>query len=249
MSDVNRFNGITIKVESTNETYHSYDDWGLYVSNTDCIGEPIQYTNYVEVPGRTGKIDLSEALAGRPVFISRDIKISLAGSRYRTNWDSVISGFRNRIMGRVCQITFDNDPLYYWRGRVDVINFSSVLNLGKFDIHLPEAEPYKYSTSSSAEPWLWDPFNFETDMITYLPSQQITGSGTITIPAGHMLTCPQFVVADIVGSISVEFNSVTYSLSQGTNVIPSIMVGGDDDVDLDFTGTAKVQVVYRSGSL
>lgn len=249
MSDVNRFNGITIKVESTNETYHSYDDWGLYVSNTDCIGEPIQYTNYVEVPGRTGKIDLSEALAGRPVFISRDIKISLAGSRYRTNWDSVISGFRNRIMGRVCQITFDNDPLYYWRGRVDVINFSSVMNLGKFDIHLPEAEPYKYSTSSSAEPWLWDPFNFETDMITYLPSQQITGSGTITIPAGHMLTCPQFVVADIVGSISVEFNSVTYSLSQGTNVIPSIMVGGDDDVDLDFTGTAKVQVVYRSGSL
>ena len=250
MSRVDLFNGVSIYVEATGKTYHTYDNWGLFVSNTDYIKDPKQYTNYITVPGRTGKIDVSDVLTGRPIFTHREIKISLAGTRDKTVWDDVISSFRNRIMGQICRVTFDNDPNYYWRGRIGVIDFSSVLNLGKFNLHLPEAEPYKYSKLSSSEPWLWDPFNFETDVITYLPSQQITGSGTITIPSGHMLTCPTILVADIVGgTFTVEVDGVTYSLTQGTNVIPSIMVSGDSEVDLDFTGTAKVQVIYRSGSL
>ena len=250
MSRVNLFNGVSIYVEATGKTYHTYDTWGLYVNNTDYIKDPKQYTNYITVPGRTGKIDASDVLTGRPIFTHREIKISLAGTRFRTDWDSVISGFRNDIMGQICRITFDNDSNYYWRGRIGVIDFSSVLDLGKFYLTIPEAEPYKYNKTSSAEPWLWDPFNFETDVITYLPSQQITVSGTITIPAGHMLTCPTLLVSDIVGgTFTVEVDGVTYSLIQGSNVIPSIMVGGGSEVDLDFTGTAKVQIIYRSGSL
>lgn len=250
MSRVNLFNGITISVEGTSRKYHSYDDWGLYVTNTDCIGEPKQYTKYVEIPGRTGKVDLSESLSGRPIFLSRDIKVSLAGPKAKTGWDAVISTFRNKIQGHICRIVFDNDALHYWRGRVEIVNFSSVLDLGKFDVHIPEADPYKYSTTSSTEPWLWDPFNFLTDVITYLPSQQITGSGTVKIPAGNMLTTPELVVADIVGdSFTVTYGGTTYNLVQGSNVIPPILVGGDAEVTLAFTGTAKVQVVYRSGSL
>ena len=250
MNDFDIKNGITITVEENNKTYHSYSDWHLYVANNDCIGEPKQYTNYIEVPGRDGKIDLSEALSDKPMFTSREIKIYLAGFRDTTNWESVISSFRNHIMGRVCRIVFDTDPQYYWRGRVGIIDFKPVKEFGKFLLEMPDADPYKYNITSSAEPWLWDPFNFETDMIIYTPSQQITGSGTIDIPAGQMLTCPTFIVADIQSAkFEMMYHGRLYELTQGSNTFPSIMVGGDTAEQFDFTGTAKVQVFYKGGSL
>lgn len=250
MSDVNRFNGATIIVEDTSKQYHTYDDWGLYITNTDCIGEPKQYTRYVEVPGRQGKIDLTGVLSSSPVFISREIKINLAGTRHRTNWDAVISTFRNNIMGHKCKIIFDNDLGYYWYGRVGIIDFSSVLNLGTFTLDIPEADPYKYDVNSSADPWLWDPFNFETGVITQTGAESIVGSGSITINKGHMLTCPSIVVSDLQSAtFTVTYGGKTFDLSVGSNIIPSILVGGASNVTLTFTGTATVQVVYRGGSL
>ena len=249
MSRVDLFNGVKITVESTNKSYHSYDDWGLYITNTNCIGAPEQQTRYIEIPGRNGLLDLSETISGRQIYKSRPIKINLAGRRSKVNWDSVISTFRNEINGKICRITFDNDESYYWRGRVDIKDFDSVLNLGKFVVDIPNAEPYKYSLITSAEPWLWDPFNFETGIITYIGAVTISGTRTITIPAGYMPTSPEIVVSDLSGTLRLDYGGQTYTLTTGTNKIPSILVGGDADVDLTFSGNAKVQIVYRSGSL
>ena len=121
--------------------------------------------------------------------------------------------------------------------------------LGTFTLSVPNAEPYKYSLTTSAEPWLWDPFNFETGIITYIGAVTISGTETITIPAGYMPTSPEIVVSDLSGTLRLDYGGQTYTLTTGTNKIPSILVGGDSDVDLTFNGNAKVQIVYRSGSL
>lgn len=251
MSDrVNLFNGVSFAIEGTNTTFHSFDDWGLYVTNTDYIGEPKQNLNYVTVPGRDGVLDLSDVLTGRPTYSGREIKIKLAGHRNKVNWDSVISAFRNNINGRICRITFDNDEDHFWRGRVDIKDFKSVLNLGTFTVNIPNADPYKYEVHSSSEPWLWDPFNFETGVITQEAAHVVVGSETVTIPHGHMPTCPELVVSDkISGTFTVTFEGTTYQLQVGSQKIPAIMVGGDSDAVLTFTGSATVQIVYRGGSL
>ncbi len=250
MSRVDLFNGVKIVVESTGKSFHSYDDWGLYITNTDYIGEPKQYTRYIEIPGRNGLLDLSETISGRQIYTSREIKLNLAGIRDKTDWDGVISSFRNDINGKVCRLIFDNDASYYWRGRIEIKDFNSALNLGKFTINVPNADPYKYSIFSSAEPWLWDPFNFETDMITYIGAITVVGSQIVTIPHGHMATSPELVVSDMTSpTFTVTANGMTYPLTVGTNRVPSILVGGDTDVDLEFTGDGKIQIVYRSGSL
>lgn len=250
MSRVDLFNGVSFEIEATGTTYHSYDDWGLYVTNTDCIGEPKQYTRYIEVPGRNGLLDLSEVVSGRQTYTGREIKIALAGLRDKVHWDSVISTFRNDINGKVCRITFDNDPLYFWRGRIVIKDFQSVLNLGTFTVDIPNADPYKYDVNSSTDPWLWDPFNFETDVITQIGAIVVSGTASVTIPRGHMLTCPKFVVSDMLSpTFTVTYAGTAYSLSAGTNTIPAILVGGDTEATLDFTGSATVQIVYRGGSL
>lgn len=242
--------GIKIEVEDTGSVFHTLDDWGLALGNNNYISDPELETSYINVPYRTGLIDASELVSGRPIFKKRQLSFELGGLRDRLNWDGVISNMRNNIHGRVCRLTLDNDTGYYWRGRVYIEKFDRANRLGQFVLNVPMADPYKYDVNSSAEPWLWDPFNFETGIITYTGGEQITGTGTITINAGHMLTCPQIIVSDLSSStMTVTYNGVTYSLSQGTNIIPSILVGGESAVTLTFTGTATVQVVYRGGSL
>lgn len=241
--------GVTITVEKTGISYHTYDDWGLYVTNANPIGDPVQYTNYVEIMGRNGKLDLSEALSGRPIFTHRPIKINLMGTRTITDWDAVISAFRNMIMGRVCKIVFDNDQSYYWRGRVGIIDFSSVWEWGKFSIDIPEAEPYKYDVFASTDPWEWNPFNFETGIITQIGAVDVDGTETVVLPRGYMPTSPTFIVSQQTGALTVAFNGRSYALTLGSNYIPSIVVNGDEDATLVFNGDAKVQIQYRGGSL
>jgi hypothetical protein len=87
-------------------------------------------------------------------------------------------------------------------------------------------------------------------MITYIGAITVSGSETVTIPHGHMATCPRFVVSERTSStFTVECDGITYPLADGSNIVPSIMVDGDDDVELTFTGAGNVEIVYRSGSL
>lgn len=242
--------GISIYVEDTNKTYHTLDDWGFALGNNNYISDPEMETNYIDVPYRNGLIDASTALTGRPVYKKRKLSFNLGGERPRLSWDSVISRLRNNIHGRTCQLTLDNDPNYYWRGRVYLQDFDRFRGLGTFTLNVPNAEPYKYNKYSSTDPWLWDPFNFETDTITQQGAWTISGTGSHSIPAGHMPTCPTFIVSDLVGqSITMENNGNTYTLTTGSNKFPEVMVNGDTIETFDFTGTAKVQIVYRGGSL
>lgn len=242
--------GISIYVEDTGKTYHTLDTWNLALGNNNYIGDPEMETTYIKVPGRNGLIDATEAVSGRRVFRKRQLAFELGGKHDRLDWDGVISAFRNNIEGRVCRLTLDNDRSHYWRGRVYIQDFDRFRDLGTFTLAVPMADPYKYSNTSSAEPWLWDPFNFETDIITYIGAITVTGSETITIPHGHMATSPELVLSDLTSAeFTVTANGVTYPLIVGTNRIPSILVGGDNDVELEFTGDAKIQIVYRSGSL
>lgn len=242
--------GISIYVEDSGKTYHTLDDWGFALGNNNYIGDPEMETTYIQVPGRSGLIDATEVISGRRIYKKRQLEFELGGIRDRLDWDSVISAFRNNVDGRVCRLTLDNDKSHYWRGRAYIKGFDRFRDLGTFTLAVPTADPYKYSKTSSAEPWLWDPFNFETDMVTYIGAITVVGSASITIPHGHMATSPELVVSDLLSpTFTVTVNNVTYPLTVGTNRVPSIIVGGDSDVELEFTGDAKVQIVYRSGSL
>lgn len=242
--------GLRIIVEGTEREYHTFRDWGLYIQNTDYIGEPKQITNYVNIPGRDGYIDLSKTYDGHITYSSRPISIELAGFTQKHGWNAIVSRLRNEVSGRTCRFIFDNDRAYFWRGRVAISDFSSVLSVGTLTLEMPEAEPYKYSLETSAEPWLWDPFNFETGIITYIGAIVVSGTRTVTIHHGYMPICPEFVVSNKTsGTFTVTYDGDTYELTLGKNVIPSIMVGGDEDVELEFTGSATVEIVYRSGSL
>ena len=57
---------------------HTLRDWGAIITNSDVIGMPEPNTVLLEVPGRSGRLDLSEVLTG-------DVTYNITA---RSNWSS-----------------------------------------------------------------------------------------------------------------------------------------------------------------
>lgn len=248
MTDV-RTNGVKITVVSTGEDYHSINTWGLAIGNNDCIGSPEQETNYVNIPGCSGFLDMSEVVSGRPVFTHREIKIEFGGIRERTHWDSVISDFRNQIEGRIVRITFDNDKAYYFEGRAYITDFDRTRELGTFALEIPRAQPYKYETQDVNEPWLWDSFSFTSGVISYIGELAISGTKSVRIPRGYMDTVPVFAVSGVSQGLTVSYKGRAFVLINGENRFPQVLIGGREEIILTFAGTGTVTIDYRRGSL
>lgn len=236
-----------IKLETDEATYHTLDDWGFALGNNNYISDPELETFYVNVPYRDGMVDLSTALTGRRVFKKRELSFLLGGVRPRMDWDGEISDIRNKIHGRECKITLDNDREHYWVGRVYLTNFDRMRGLGSFTLSVPQADPYKYNIEAIGEPWKWDPFNFRTGVIHDEGEIDVQGTATVTIPAGLMPVSPTFIVKDAT-ALTVTQNGRTYTLQNGSNRFPSLIVN-DVETTLTYNGTGKVILTYRGGSL
>ena len=139
---------------------HTYTDYGLYVTNTNPVEPPEVKAEYIEVPGRNGQIDLTEALTGYTVYNNRQIVLELGGRKRSQEWPGFMSNFLNDLHGKPVKVIFDNDPSYYYQGRATVeSDYEKGNEIARFTLTI-NAEPYKYSNQSTTEPWLWDPFSF-----------------------------------------------------------------------------------------
>lgn len=74
------FQGVLINDE------HTLRDWRAVITNSDIISLPEPNTTYLEIPGRNGRLDLSEVLTGDVSFSNRTIKLQLAKSTNVEDW-------------------------------------------------------------------------------------------------------------------------------------------------------------------
>ena len=137
--------GVTIELVKTNDSYHSYTDLELIITNAVSISAPEINSDYISVKGRNGMLDISEALTGRVTYKSRHISVNFAGLENDRDWDNRVSDLRNLIDGQIIRLIFDNDPNHYWYGRCQIIDFERERNLGRLTLDIPYADPYKYN--------------------------------------------------------------------------------------------------------
>lgn len=248
------FLGVKVVIDKTGESFHSIDNYGIAIANTDYIGTPEQETSYIDVPFRDGLIDASEAISGRIIYKKRPINIVFKGIKEINQWDSIISDIRNRIDGKICKLIFDNDMGYYWIGRVSITDFSRHLEAGLFTLSISNADPYKYNITDSTEDWLWDEFDFNTGIITTIPMITVNSESNpyiITIPSGQKETVPEFYCYNA-ENLRINFNygiGDYHIMENGINRFPQLFVGGETDVDLHFLGKGDVQIIYRERRL
>lgn len=224
---------------------HSFKDWGLTLASPPPHTFPEAKKYLTDIPGSDGQIDFTEAVCGRAVYGRREFSISFGAVKPRGEWLPFMQQFAYEYHGRVQRIIYDEAPDYYYTGRLAVdTDFERVATLGKFTVKV-DAEPFRYSVVSSAEPWLWKPFNFRTGVVTQAYGVKITAdNNSIVIPRGSISVCPEIIVENVVRQMEVTYEGKTYSLAAGRNRIPQIRVG-EQEVTLIFTGEGTVTLDYR----
>jgi hypothetical protein len=242
----------TLTVNATG-TVHDLRDYGFLLADYT-IPDPEAKRHEVKVPGRDGTLDFTEALGG-VYFENRNIELELNGNAISSeHFHRNCSALRNALDGRVCKLTFSDDPNYYWLGRVGV----GAERLGRHHMAITvslDAYPYKLVIDGSYDPWRWDPFSFVDGVVTH-PEDVVLSNETKTVtlptdPARQKVTL--WLNSGSSGSVRVrtskEDPGAYHLLRLGRNRFPEVRMASDEEVVLYITGTGSVGVDYRRGSL
>jgi len=200
-------------------------DFGLIVAPY-AIPMPEPQTNYVEIPGRDGALDLSEAF-GTVRYTDRIIPLTLYA---RAPFDALISAFAADVHGRRMNMIFDRDPTCCYDARVTVEDVER--HAGYCELSLKcRTKPYKLE-------------HFETS-ITVLPS----GNATVTLTNTRMPVVPTITVsAEMTLTFTIAGVVYTINLAAGSHVVPSLVLM-EGDTEIDITGTGSITFTYRKGTL
>lgn len=235
-----------IKIITNDGEFHT-SDLGLRMTGLK-IPQPSAKTNYVNVPGTSGSIDLSEVYGG-VTYDNRDgLTFTFVLRNDFEDWARAIQDLAAKIHGKKCKVIVDNDPNYYYMCRLKIDYEKSKKSVGTITIS-GTAEPYKYDIFASDENWEWDPFDFEIGVVREMIDVQITSTAnTLTIPGATNYRTPVFIVTKSNG-LKFTYNNRTYDLSKtGTYRFPAVKVG-DDDLTLTFSGTGTLTVKFRGAYL
>lgn len=205
---------------------HSYYHWGLMFKSRPVISPPIPKTKYVEVPGADGAIDMTDTLTGYTQYQNRLIKFEFILMAGREKWPAIYSDLLDTLHGRKFRITFDDDPDYYYTGRVtvdkwDAAKVTSIITM------TAEVEPFK------------------TERVGKTKNIIATEEGeTVTIQGSVKPVVPDITTSD--EGVQLAFRGETYTLAEGVNRIPGIVIREGDN-EFTFTGSGTVEIAYKGG--
>ena len=254
---------------STNKEINTYDDWFLAPQSRPVIAMPDKKTYYIDIPGASGSIDMSETLTGYPIYGNRTGSLSffvlnalngLEVDRWNIRYDEI----SNFLHGRYLKMILEDEPNYFYSGRIFVSDWNSKENNSEITFDY-ELEPYKWSVEETTDSnWLWDPFDFETgDTQRYTKYTNLVVNSPSTYKTytfskddeGYAPVTPIFRVSSMTTTFSLRFVNtalnidVTYPLVVGDNEFLDCIITNTADWKFYIKGAGTLSVVYRKGRL
>lgn len=234
---------------------NSYDDWHLVPNGRPVISAPSIKNTLVEIPGLSGSLDFSELLTKFPTYSNRTGKIQFYVLNDYTNnqtWIDRYHEIMNYIHGRISRITLEDDPSYFYEGRINIDSWTSNNDGSGSTISFGyNVDPYKYYYNAN---------NPNDDgMMVY------TGVNNFSIALGNnvgiMPVVPDFIVTNI-GSSGLNItwtnrergiiNSVKEITENGTHTFYDLILtnlSGENNCSITVTGTGNTKILFRKGML
>lgn len=226
--------------------FDDIDTWETYqlvpTSRPD-VNPPAAKTNYIDVYSPDGALDLSTALTGFMLFDNRKGSWEFYTRNRAMPWEVLYHRLLNELHGRSFRVKLSQQPDFYYIGRIFVKDPKSPKTHTNPTLEY-FLEPYKYELTTSLEPWLWDPFNFETGIIRDYSGLTVDGTLALFIPASSRPYIPTITAS---AAMTVETGGETYQLAAGENRITEILI--DKDTTLTFSGSGTVSVEYQGAWL
>ena len=146
-------------------SYDSLADWHLIPTSRPVVAPPAERTSFVTVPGRHGKVDMSWALSGGPIYDNRTGSFEFYVDTSKWNgWHTAYQTIMSKLQGTRIQLILTDDPSWYYEGLCWVDKWTSDERYStitiKYDLY-----PFKKRIVFTESSWLWDPFDFENGVI------------------------------------------------------------------------------------
>lgn len=254
------FYSITINGKNT------WDEWKLMPvgeGKIEFITPELKY-DAVSVPGSSNILDFTEALTGYPTFNHRKGSLKFRFKQdtrsVRARWNDL----KNTLHGQKVTIINEDEPDYYYEGRVTVGELEFKHQGDWADIEIGYIlNAYKLEVVASDEDWLWNPFNFETGVIR--DYRDITVGGDVDYVTFHIDGSPKHQPLVMTFSrntlpVSIteagffwvgtydEAESDDYPVTYGKFTYPQIIIP-PEGINITFSGNYKVTIHYRGGAL
>ena len=120
--------------------YHSYRDFDLILSSK-AIGAPTPKTELIDIPGGDGALDLTEFFGGVK-YNNRALTFEFSTMVPQSQFMTLFSRVQNALHGQKVQIILDDDPGWFYTGRIFVSEWKAERRIGKLTIDC-ECEPFK----------------------------------------------------------------------------------------------------------
>lgn len=121
---------------------HSWRDYGLYLNKPPDFGTPEPKIEYIDIPGRDGVLDYTEAAAGEVKYNNRQMTFTFATEVKRERRERLRSELWNDLHGKTAEIIYDFDSDWYYTGRCSVA-FTDVESWKMKVVITVDAQPYK----------------------------------------------------------------------------------------------------------
>lgn len=231
---------------------NTWDYWHLLPTTRPVVNPPEVEENYVKIAGQDGFVDLTELLADRPIFGKRTGSwefIAHPDYAIAEPWEIKYSSIMSYLHGQFHNVILEDDPNYFYSGRLKVNNWKSDKDWSLVTIDYV-LQPYKRELEDvGSEPWKWDPFNFETGVIDNAYLVPISGTKTIILAGGNEPVSPLIEASIADGnSLTLTFKGATYTLQHGINHINGLVLSPGENTFI-FSGNGSVSINYRRGWL
>ena len=204
--------------------YHSYNELSLILTNKT-IGKAEPKTSEVNIEGMDGVLDLTEYF-GDVKYKNRKLTFEFSTIIPMNEFLNLYSNIQNKLNGKYLKIILDEDPDFYYIGRIKVNDWKSNKRIGKITIEA-DCEPYKYRLRET--------------VLNYV----LTGKNDLYLDNLKRLVVP-IITTD--SEIQITFEERSYSLSAGTWEIDDIILKPGIN-KITVTGTGNITFEYKEGGL
>lgn len=138
------------------DKFNTWYDWHLITTAKD-ISDPEPKTNYVNLDGMNGTLDLSEALTGEITYNDRTITATFwTDYGTRKEREALLRKITTSLHGKKVKIIEPDDPEHYFYGRVKIKSKKNIIPYLEFSIEAT-CEPWRYAVNESVRRIVADP--------------------------------------------------------------------------------------------
>lgn len=203
---------------------HSFNNLHLILSQKT-IGTPEPKREVVDIPGGDGVLDLTEFF-GAVKYHNRQLSFEFSTMVPQSQFMDLFSQVQNALHGKKMRIILDDDPEWFYMGRIAVSEWKAEKNIGKLTVDC-DCEPFKQS------------------IYTTTVTKVVSSNATIVLANDKMPVVPTITTTK---EFLISFGGYNDLYPAGTFTIPELELWeGNNQIYVE--GNGSISFTYRKGRL